>query len=337
MVKKMQILRKIKIFLKSSYKHLLILSILIALFYIKLPFVIYTPGGVVALESRIDVEESYDIKGSINMNYVSVVKGTIPMILASFVIPDWDLMKEEEVTNDSESIADLLKIEKVYMESSINNATILAYTKAGKDIKITKQYNTITYISTEANTNALKTDELISVDGNTINSIEELKSYIQTKNVGDKITLLVKRDGKEKECYAIIYDDGDSLKVGIAFLTTYSYETDPKISIKTKSSESGSSGGLMLSLGIYNAITEYDITKGRTIVGTGTIDEQGNVGAIDGIKYKILGAVKNNADIYLCPVDNYEEAMQVKEEYNLDLPIYSVSTFDEALSILEEK
>ena len=91
----------------------------------------------------------------------------------------------------------------------------------------------------------------------------------------------------------------------------------------------------MLSLAIYNAITKEDITKGKTIVGTGTIDINGNVGKIDGVKYKILGANKNKADLFICPKENYEEAIKIKEEHNLDLKIVSVSTFDEAINYLE--
>ena len=48
-------------------------------------------------------------------------------------------------------------------------------------------------------------------------------------------------------------------------------------------------------LAIYKELIEEDITHGLKIVGTGTIDELGNVGEIDGVKYKILGAVKNKA------------------------------------------
>ena len=65
-------------------------------------------------------------------------------------------------------------------------------------------------------------------------------------------------------------------------MTTYEYDTDPSINIETKSSESGSSGGLMLTLAIYDLITEDDIAAGRTIVGTGTISVDGTVGEIDG-------------------------------------------------------
>ena len=90
----------------------------------------------------------------------------------------------------------------------------------------------------------------------------------------------------------------------------------------------------MLTLAIYNALTPDDITKGRTIVGTGTISLDGTVGAIDGVKYKILGADKNDAEIFLCPMENYEEALRVKEEFDLDIKIHGVATFQEALEYL---
>lgn len=325
---------KVKEFIVLNYKFLIIWGIIIFLFFYELPYVIYTPGGVVNLENRISVTDGYESSGSLNMSYVSLVKGTLPMILLSYVIPNWDLIAQEEITREDETVDELLELEKLYMESSINNATILAYNKANKNIKIENEVNNIIYIADEADTDLKMYDKLISVDDIKINSVNELKEYVNTKNKGDIVKFKVIRNSKEKECSATIYETSDGLKVGISFLTTYEIETEPEIEVLTKSSESGSSGGLMLSLAIYNALVEEDITKGRIIVGTGTIDIDGNVGAIDGVKYKILGAVKNDANLFLCPMDNYEEAMKIKDEFDLDIEIYGVNTFDEALNYL---
>lgn len=325
---------KVKEFIVLNYKFLIIWGIIIFLFFYELPYVIYTPGGVVNLENRISVTDGYESSGSLNMSYVSLVKGTLPMILLSYVIPNWDLIPQEEITRKDETVDELLELEKLYMESSINNAIILAYNKANKNIKIKNEVNNIIYIDDEADTDLKMYDKLISVDDIKINSVNELKEYVNTKNKGDIVKFKVIRNSKEKECSATIYETSDGLKVGISFLTTYEIETEPEIEVLTKSSESGSSGGLMLSLAIYNALVEDDITKGRIIVGTGTIDIDGNVGAIDGVKYKILGAVKNDANLFLCPMDNYEEAMKIKDEFDLDIEIYGVNTFDEALNYL---
>ena len=324
----------IKSFIVENYKFLLVWGIIIFLFFYEFPFVIYTPGGIVNLESRIEVEDGYETEGSLNMSYVSLVKGTLPMILLSYVIPNWDLIKSSEITIEDESVDELLEMEKLYMQSSIDNATILAYQTAGAEINITREVNNIIYISDEAETNLEVYDEILQADGQDITTVDELKEIVNSKTEGDTIIFTVNRNGKERECQAKIYDTSDGLKVGISFLTTYEYETDPKISVETKASESGSSGGLMLTLAIYNALTPDDITKGRTIVGTGTISLDGTVGAIDGVKYKILGAVKNDAEIFLCPMENYEEALRVKEEFDLDIKIHGVATFQEALEYL---
>ena len=325
----------VKNFIVENYKFLIIWGIIIFLFFYEFPFVIYTPGGIVNLEDRIEVENSRDTEGSLNMSYVSLVKGTLPMILLSYCLPNWDLVKSSEITARDESVDELLELEKLYMQSSIDNATILAYEKAGKELNITREVNNIVYISDDADTDLEIYDELLTADGIEVNDVAELREIVNSKNEGDSITFLVNRNGKEKECSAKIYNTEDGLKVGVSFLTTYEYETNPEISVATKASESGSSGGLMLTLAIYNAITDEDITKGRTIVGTGTISLDGTVGAIDGVKYKILGAVKSDAEIFLCPMENYEEALSVKEEFDLDIEIHGVATFDEALEYLE--
>lgn len=325
----------IKNFIINNYKFLIAWIIIVVLLFYELPYVIYTPGGIVNLEERIVVDGEEDVTaGSLNMSYVSLVKGTIPMLLLSFVVSNWDILPSEEITREDESVDELLELEKLYMKSSIDNATILAFREAGKELNITREVNNIVYIADEAETDLEMYDELLSVDEKNLATIDELRAYVNTLNEGDTVSILVNRDGKEKECSAKIYNTSDGLKVGISFLTTYEYETTPEIEVTTKNSESGSSGGLMLSLAIYNAIADEDITKGRTIVGTGTIDINGNVGEIDGVKYKLLGANKNNAEIFLCPMENYEEALEVKEEYDLDVEIHGVATFSEALEYL---
>ena len=324
----------IKKFIVDNYKFLIVWAIIIFLFFYELPFAIYTPGGIVNLEDRIEVDGEHVTEGSLNMSYVSLVKGTLPMILLSYVIPNWDLVSRNEITRDDESVTEMLELEKLYMQSSIDNATILAYQKADKEIDVTREVNNIIYIAPEAKTDLKVYDELLMIDGIYVENIIELKEIVNSKKEGDIVNITVNRDGKKKECQAEIYATSDGLKVGISFLTTYEYVTDPSITVETKSSESGSSGGLMLSLAIYNAITDEDITHGKTIVGTGTITVDGIVGPIDGVKYKILGAVKSDADMFLCPEENYEEALEVKEKFDLDILIHSVKTFDEALVYL---
>ncbi len=179
-------------------------------------------------------------------------------------------------------------------------------------------------------------DKILSINNHEFKSLSELQLYINTLKKEEIVHFKVLRGDKEKECTAKIFELDNSLKVGISIVEKYAYTTDPKLEIKTKPSESGSSGGLMTALAIYNALTEEDLTKGRKIVGTGAIDKDGNILEIGGVKYKLLGAEKAKADIFLCPVKNYEEALRIKEENKLDLNIIKVATLKEAIEALQK-
>ena len=74
------------------------------------------------------------------------------------------------------------------MSSSIDNATILAYKKANKEIKITNNVNNVIYIDDLAKTDVQVYDQIISVDKNNISDINDLKEYIRTKKENDIVT-----------------------------------------------------------------------------------------------------------------------------------------------------
>lgn len=74
----------------------------------------------------------------------------------------------------------------------------------------------------------------------------------------------------------------------------------------------GPSAGLMLALAILEKVLPETFTKNRFIAGTGTIAPDGKVGPIGGIKYKIMAASRQGAEIFLVPSKNYAEAVAVK-------------------------
>lgn len=330
-----KVYEKIKKTIKENYKFLITIILLLVFFFYELPFVVYRPGGTIDLSERVTVEEGYPTSGSLSMAYVSMMKGNIPFVLLSFVLPNWDLVKSESITMENESVDESIKRDHLLLEEGLDNATVSAYKLAGAKIKIKKINHVVTYITKEAQTNLELGDIILSVNQKEFAELKELQNYINSLKKGQKVTFQVLREGKEETCQAKIYEIENTLKVGISIVNKYEYETEPKVSIESKASESGSSGGLMTALSIYNALTEEDITKNRNIAGTGTIDIEGNVGEIGGVKYKLLGAEKAHASIFLCPLENYEEAKKVKEKKHLKLEVIPVKTLEEAVKALQ--
>ena len=322
-------MNKIKEFFKNNIKYILILVIVGIIANYPLPYYIEAPGGTIDITNRIDIDGGYVSKGSLNLLYVTEYRGNVMTYLMGLVLPNFDIEKQEERQISNESAQDIYIRNRVMLENSIDNATILAYRHANKTVNITG-YNNV--ILANYNDNDLKIgDNIISIDDVKVSNLIDIKNELDKKEANQTITIGIRRDNKEHS-FKVKLDD--EKKLGIIVQTDYEYELDPEINIKFKTSESGSSGGLMLALSIYNAITSEDITHGLKVAGTGTIDIEGNVGEIGGVKYKIMGAVRNKMDLVFVPAANYDEAMEVKKEHNYDIDIIKVNTFEEALNYL---
>ena len=324
---------KFKKFIKENYKIILLMILIILFFNIKLPYYILAPGGTINITNRVVMEDyKKEENGSINMLYVSEYDGT-PASLLMAKIKNYDIESNKERQISNETIKEINKRNKIMRDNSLDIATMVAYTEAGKKIDIKNRKNVV--VATTIDNGLEIGDEIITVDNIKCEEVADIKKQINSKEENDIITFKILRENKEKEIKSKVLLEGTNKIVGAVIITEYDYEINPKIDIKFKNSESGASGGLMLALTIYNAITEDDIIKGRTIAGTGTISLDGTVGEIDGIKYKIMGAAKNKVDIVFVPSANYEEAIMTKNKYKYNLEIVRVDTFKEAIEYLK--
>lgn len=317
-----------KKFLKENLRFIIFMIILITVVNIELPYYIEAPGGTINLTKRID--ENYKKEnGSLNMLYVTEYKGNIVTVLLSKIIKSWDLFEISNQQVSNEDAHDIYVRNKVMLDNSINNATYVAYNYAGKNLTI-KEIQNIVIATTKDN--GLKIGDIIlSIDNYDVENNKTIKEYLSSLDPGDKVNLKIKRNDKEETISITIDEDK---VIGIMLITNYIYETPDDLNINFRSGEGGSSGGLVLALGIYSEITDTDILKGRNIAGTGTIDIDGTIGEIDGIKYKIAGAVRNKMDVVLVSPYNYEEAKQVVKENNYNIEIVCVKTFEEAINYL---
>lgn len=324
----------IKKIIRENIGFFIIWFVVILLFFIDTPYLIYTPGSYIDLGTRIDADTDNKTSGTFGMAYVSVVKASPIFIGISYLNKNWDLISKDKVKYDDETLKDAEKRDKISMEEAVSNAKIAAFKEASGTYNIDDVHHIITYL--DSNDTELKLfDEIKSVDGITINNLEDIRNVVATKKSGTKMNIEVMRNKKLITVSSSVYEIDGRKILGISLTDVYDVTTNPEVEIKIKSNESGPSGGLMMSLSIYNSLVSKDISKGKKIIGTGTIDVNGNVGEIGGVKYKLIGAVKNKADVFLCPKENYEEAVKVKKDNNYDIKIVAVSTLKEAIEELE--
>ncbi|MBR3229221.1 MAG: PDZ domain-containing protein [Bacilli bacterium] len=333
----MKIYEKTKNIIKEYYKVIIVYTIIFLLLTIKLPYYIDSPGGLIDTSKKVITNENFKLSGSLNMAYVSELQATIPTYIYSKINKDWNAKKEEKITAGNEKIEDLEYRNKKLLKESYNIAQLVAYNHSNINYKIVNNKVYVTYIDDKAKTDLKVKDQIIKVDEKNIIDKNYLQTYIASKNINDKITFKVKRNKKLLKRQATLIDVNKEPKVGALITEDFNIKSNKKIKFNFKDSESGPSGGLMLTLTIYSYLNKIDITNGKKIAGTGTIDIDGTVGEISGVKYKLMGAVKDKADIFIVPKGkNYEEAKKVKKEKNYKIELIPVETFEEALKKLKE-
>lgn len=323
--------------IKRNYKFYIGLFLIMALFLVRFDYVIYTPGSLENLNDRIIVTPSNESKGSMNLTYVTSIPANIPNMLLSLIIPNWDIESLNNMRVEDESEKEIENRDKIYLKDTSYDAIIAAFKEANMKYEITNIDVTITYIYNIAKTNLKVGDVIKTINGVKITSFNSLINEVNKYEVGEKLIINVLRNNKIIECEATIVLEENKKMIGISLAELKNIKTNPEVKFVFKNNESGSSRGLMCALEIYNRITKYDITKGDIISGTGVIDENGNVGSIGGVKYKLKGAVNKHAKVFIVPSDNYEEAISLKNKYKYDIEIIKADTLKNVIKALKER
>lgn len=323
--------------IKRNYKFYIGLFLIMALFLVRFDYVIYTPGSLENLNDRIIVTPSNESKGSMNLTYVTSIPANIPNMLLSLIIPNWDIESLNNMRVEDESEKEIENRDKIYLKDTSYDAVIAAFKEANMKYEITNVDVTITYIYNIAKTNLKVGDVIKTINGVKITSFNSLINEVNKYEVGEKLIINVLRNNKIIECEATIVLEENKKMIGISLAELKNIKTNPEVKFVFKNNESGSSRGLMCALEIYNRITKYDITKGDIISGTGVIDENGNVGSIGGVKYKLKGAVNKHAKVFIVPSDNYEEAISLRNKYKYDIEIIKADTLKNVIKALKER
>lgn len=177
-------------------------------------------------------------------------------------------------------------------------------------------------------------DEIVAVDGTPVTGLEALREAISANGTDGPVRLDIVRGGAASTVEvtpttATASDGSTSTVIGIGTKTTYDLPVDITIQLDNVG---GPSAGMMFALGMIDLLTPGELNGGKDVAGTGTIDADGNVGAIGGIRQKLFGAKDAGADWFLAPESNCDE---VAGHVPDGLTVFAVKTLDDSLAALQ--
>jgi PDZ domain-containing protein len=224
------------------------------------------------------------------------------------------------------------------MDLSKETAITLALRRLGYEVAATSEGVLIADVDETAPAiDVLQPDDVITaVEGMIVSLPEDIGSALADYKPGDAITLDLKRNDENLTVQVELVardDDPDAPMIGISvaaldprFEFPFPIDIDPGLI-------GGPSAGMMYTLAVMELLGPESLSSGHVIAGTGTIDVDGNVGGIGGVRQKVVAAEAAGAEVMLVPASNYDEALTAPRN---GIELIPVATLDEVLEALAD-
>ncbi|SDL94983.1 PDZ domain-containing protein [Streptomyces wuyuanensis] len=303
-------------------------------------------GGEPVLQ--ISGRKTYPTSGNLNMTTVRVTGADYRMNLAEVVYGwlahDNVVVPHETLYPDGKTEEQSNQENAEEFSQSQESAKVAALRELGIPVKSRVVVSSIRKDSPAQGT--LHAGDVIkAVDGTPVKKPDDVSKAVVKHKPGDEVTFTIvpakeaaaaEKAGKEPtgsqdvQVGTVRSEQAKRTIVGITAGTdhTFPFTVDIKLA-----DVGGPSAGLMFALGIVDKLTPADLTGGKFVAGTGTIDDRGVVGPIGGIEMKLVGARNAGAEYFLTPSDNCAAAASDIPE---GLTLVRVKTIDDATKSLEK-
>lgn len=303
----------------ASVSVLVTLVLLTVMVFLRVPYAVTSPGptwdtlGEQDGTPLISVEgaPTYPSTGQLRLTTVRAAGGpgfpaTLPQTVAAWlsdrrVVRPVEVVYPPDVTREQ-----IAEQNQASMTSSQESATVAALEELGYEVPAS--LHVAGTVEGSGAVGVVETgDVLVSFEGAPVTSYGELVATLAVTAPGTTVDLGVVRDGEPVDLEVVTGErtDGGS-QLGVFIDPRFRFPVEVDITIEEIG---GPSAGMMFALGIVDRLTPEDETAGEVVAGTGTIDVNGQVGRISGIRQKLVGADRDGASWFLAPAANCDEVV----------------------------
>lgn len=259
----------------------------------------------------------------------------------------WQLIKSELTSSDAvverdnvcpKNISEktVSQMNAAQMTGSQDSAVVAAWQLTKPDAKFTL---TVEQAVTDSAKQAFnKGDKLVSiVDADSksvqITSYKQLREVLEKMTPGKPIKITIERDSATQDVSVVGAKPEDSSRKGAMLGITLNINPPAGHEVTYAVERiGGPSAGMIFALDIAQRLEGKNYAGTTPVAGTGTIDLSGNVGAIGGIKQKMLGAKDEGYKVFLAPVGNCADVVGNEPK---GMTVIPVSTLSEARAAMQ--
>jgi PDZ domain-containing protein len=295
---------------------------------------IFLPNRAHAVAPLVEVEGGSDPQDGGGVYYVDVLvrKATLLERLWPGVREGASVVPAEQVRPEGVDDAARRREELAEMELSQRVAAAVALRELGRDVVARPIGARIEFVDPDAPAaGKLRAgDVVVSVDGDRVTAPSALRAAIREAGVERELTLRVQR-GERRVDVSVRPERGPE---GVPMLgVIVSQAADIRLPVDVEIDTGGVGGpsaGLAFALDLLEELGR-DVDGGRKIAVTGTLELDGSVGAVGGIKQKTIGVERADIDLFVVPAG--ENAAEARRHAD-GIRIVPVTTFQQALRTL---
>jgi PDZ domain-containing protein len=172
-------------------------------------------------------------------------------------------------------------------------------------------------------------DVIVAVDGEPVQTPDELRAAIGRHEIGESVRLTVRADGKTRTEVVATIESPDAPRrpiVGINVEQLADVELPIDVDIDL-GNVGGPSAGLAFALDVLEELGR-DVDRGHRVAATGELQLDGTVTPVGGVKQKTIGARQTDVDVFVVPAgDNAAEARRNAK----GMRVIAVENFQQAL------
>lgn len=298
---------------------LVTLGIFAGLLFVPVPYAIGSPGPTQDTLGEqdgtpliaIDNTPTYESTGELRMTTVAFAGGpgypvTLPLVIRAWLSGSRVVSPVEAVFPPDRSQGEIDQRNQAEMISSQENATVAALEELGYAVPARLEVAG-TVDGTGAVGVAAQGDVVVALEGSAVATYTALVEALSRVEPGRRVSLGIERDGAPLDLEIVTGERaGGGSQLGVLIDPRFELPVDVTIQIEDIG---GPSAGTMFALGIIDKLTPADEADGVVIAGTGTMDVDGTVGPIGGIRQKLVGARRDGATWFLAPADNCDEVV----------------------------
>ncbi len=315
-------------------------GIVLAAWNVTLPYLAFEPGPVKDMSDIVSVEdqEAHPLDGDLFMLTVATIELNGFDLIAAVVDDAIDVYPAERVRPTEITDEEFARQGLAQMDASERTAITVALRYLGYDVQLNGDGARVMAVVEDSPADGVlqEGDVITGIDGDLVELAPDLVNRLASHAIGDTVSLTVDRGEETLDLSITLVEhtqEPGRPMVGILAETENEQLGELPFDVEIDSSNiGGPSAGLMYALTIIDLLTADDLLKGHAIAGTGTIDSEGTVGGIGGVRQKVVAAERQGADYVLVPEANYEDALSAPTP---DEKVISVATLQDALDFLD--